>query len=122
MSAEPVRTLPAWVYRTPEFYRAERRAIWSREWLLVGHVSQLTEPGDYVSMRIAGEPVAVVKGADGELRGLLERLPAPCVPDPRRRRQLRQGDPLPVSRLDVRPRRTAARGAREDGLPRVRSR
>ena len=69
MSAEPIRTLPAWVYRTPEFYRAERRAIWSREWLLVGHISQLREPGDYVSMRIAGEPIAVVKGADGELRG-----------------------------------------------------
>jgi len=69
MSAEPIRTLPAWVYRTPEFYRAERRAIWSREWLLVGHISQLKEPGDYVSMRIAGEPIAVVVGADGELRG-----------------------------------------------------
>ena len=69
VSAEPLRTLPAWVYRTPEFYRAERRAIWSREWLLVGHISQLKEPGDYVSMRIAGEPIAVVKGADGELRG-----------------------------------------------------
>ncbi len=109
MSAEPLRTLPAWVYRTPEFYRAERRAIWSREWLLVGHISQLTEPGDYVSMRIAGEPIAVVKGADGELRGVLERLPAPRGPDPRRRRQLRQGDPLPLPRLDVRPRRAAAR-------------
>jgi phenylpropionate dioxygenase-like ring-hydroxylating dioxygenase large terminal subunit len=69
MSAEPVRTLPAWVYRSPEFHRAERRAIWTQQWLLVGHISQLTEPGDYVSMRIAGEPIAVVRGADGELRG-----------------------------------------------------
>ena len=69
MSEEPIRTLPAWVYRSAEFYRAERRAIWTRQWLLVGHVSQLTKPGDYVSMRIACEPIAVVVGADGELRG-----------------------------------------------------
>ena len=29
---------------------------------------QLREPGDYVSMTIAGEPIAVVRGGDGELR------------------------------------------------------
>jgi phenylpropionate dioxygenase-like ring-hydroxylating dioxygenase large terminal subunit len=62
------RTLPAWAYRSPEFFQAERREIFARNWLLVGHVSQLREPGDYVSMMIAGEPIAVVRGKDGELR------------------------------------------------------
>jgi Rieske 2Fe-2S family protein len=62
------RTLPAWAYRSPEFFQAERREIFARTWLLVGHVSQLREPGDYVSMTIAGEPIAVVRGKDGELR------------------------------------------------------
>ena len=61
MSAEVApRTLPAWAYRSPELYRAERREIFARSWLLVGHVSQLSEPGDYVSMTIAGEPIAVL--------------------------------------------------------------
>ena len=69
MSAEIApRTLPAWAYRSPEFFQAERREIFARSWLLVGHVSQLREPGDYVSMMIAGEPIAVVRGKDGELR------------------------------------------------------
>jgi phenylpropionate dioxygenase-like ring-hydroxylating dioxygenase large terminal subunit len=68
MSAEPPRTLPAWAYRSPEFFQAERREIFTRDWLLIGHVSQVREPGDYVSMTIAGEPIAVVRGADGELR------------------------------------------------------
>jgi Rieske 2Fe-2S family protein len=68
VTAEPVRTLPAWVYRSSDFYRAEQRTIFARAWLLVGHVSQVRQPGDYVSMSIAGEPVAAVRGADGELR------------------------------------------------------
>ncbi len=69
MSAEIApRTLPAWAYRSPEFFQAERREIFARTWLLVGHVSQLREPGDYVSMTIAGEPIAVVRGKDGRLR------------------------------------------------------
>jgi Rieske 2Fe-2S family protein len=68
MSAEPLRTLPAWAYRSPEFFQAERREIFTRDWLLIGHVSLVQEPGDYVSMTVAGEPIAVVRGADGELR------------------------------------------------------
>jgi Rieske 2Fe-2S family protein len=62
-----VRTLPAWAYRSPEFHAAERREIFCKQWLLVGHASQLREPGDYVSMTIAGEPVAVVRDGDGGL-------------------------------------------------------
>jgi phenylpropionate dioxygenase-like ring-hydroxylating dioxygenase large terminal subunit len=65
----PDRTLPAWAYRSPEFHRAERREIFCKQWLVVGHVSQLREAGDYVSMTIAGEPVAVVRDGDGVLRG-----------------------------------------------------
>jgi phenylpropionate dioxygenase-like ring-hydroxylating dioxygenase large terminal subunit len=68
MTMEPLRTLPAWAYRSPEFFLAERREIFSRAWLLIGHTSQLRAPGDYISMTVAGEPIAVVRGADGELR------------------------------------------------------
>ena len=69
MTDEPIRTLPAWVYRSADFFQAERRTIFSQGWILVGHVSRLREPGDYVTMYVAGEPIAVVRGSDGELRG-----------------------------------------------------
>lgn len=65
---DPTRTLPAWTYRSPEFFAAEQRAVWRRTWLLVGHVSQLGAPGDYLSETIAGEPIVVIRGQDGELR------------------------------------------------------
>ena len=56
MSAEPPRTLPAWAYRSAEFYAAERREIFARDWLLVGHVSRLRELS-YV--RDAGSSIAI---------------------------------------------------------------
>ena len=65
---EPVRTLPAWTYRSASFYGAEQEAIWRREWLLAGHVGDLRRPGDYLTASIAGEPLLVIRGRDGELR------------------------------------------------------
>ena len=65
---EPVRTLPAWTYRSASFYGAEQEAIWRREWLLAGHVGDLRRPGDYLTASVAGEPLLVIRGQDGELR------------------------------------------------------
>jgi Rieske 2Fe-2S family protein len=65
---EPIRTLPAWTYRSAAFFEAEQRSVFRRAWLLVGHVSDLQKPGDYVSMTVAGEPLLAVRGADGGLR------------------------------------------------------
>ncbi len=65
---DPIRTLPAWTYRSAAFYRAEQQSIFRRSWLLVGHVCDLREPGDYVTMKAAGEPIMAVRGADGEIR------------------------------------------------------
>ncbi len=36
---EPIRTLPAWTYRTPEFFEAEQREVFRKQWVMVGHVS-----------------------------------------------------------------------------------
>jgi phenylpropionate dioxygenase-like ring-hydroxylating dioxygenase large terminal subunit len=65
---EPIRTLPAWTYRSREFYEAERRAIFASGWLLVCHLSAVANPGDYSSLTVAGEPILVLRGSDGELR------------------------------------------------------
>jgi phenylpropionate dioxygenase-like ring-hydroxylating dioxygenase large terminal subunit len=65
---ELTRTLPAWTYTSPEFYAAERERIFRQSWLVLGHVSQVAEAGDYVSMVVAGEPLMAIRGDDGELR------------------------------------------------------
>jgi len=60
--------LPAWVYRDPEFHELEKREIFRRQWLLVGHASELEKPGDYLTLDAADERALVVRGEDGALR------------------------------------------------------
>jgi|SRR6185437_15157165 len=62
--------LPAHFYLGAGSEARDRRAIFSRNWQLLAHVSQLQEPGDHVVAEIAGVPLLLVRGADGELRAL----------------------------------------------------
>lgn len=67
---ECAHALPADFYTRPESLAHERRAVFARDWQLVGHASQLSATGDHVVTEIAGVPVIVVRGDDGELRGM----------------------------------------------------
>ncbi len=60
-------TLPAWTYDNAEFFALEVEAIFMRTWHIVGHVSELREPGDYLRFDLPGESVFVVRDADGAL-------------------------------------------------------
>ncbi len=64
------RTLPAAAYSHVSHYRAECDRIFRKEWLLVASAEQLREPGDYVALDLVGEPIVVVRDADGEVRAL----------------------------------------------------
>jgi choline monooxygenase len=61
-------TLPASWYSDPSVWERERRAVFAREWLFVGHSRGLSEPGDYLACDIAGWPLVVVVDDDGALR------------------------------------------------------
>ena len=67
---ERARAMPKSVYTSPEFEQAEQRHIFAREWLCAGRADALKEPGDYMTMEIAGEPVIILRDRDGALRGL----------------------------------------------------
>jgi len=62
-------TLPAPFYTEPAIADAEREAVFARSWQMVGRLDQLRLAGDYVTAEVAGEPVVVVRDADGVLRG-----------------------------------------------------
>jgi phenylpropionate dioxygenase-like ring-hydroxylating dioxygenase large terminal subunit len=44
--------------------------IFRREWLFVGRADEVAEPGDYLGLDVLGEPLVMVRGADGEVRVL----------------------------------------------------
>jgi len=62
-------TIPASWYVDPRIAALENRTTFRRTWQLVGRLDELARPGDFVTDVIAGEPVVVVRGEDGALRG-----------------------------------------------------
>ena len=63
------RTLPGWVYGNREFLDLEKEAAFRRQWLLVGHVSEIPNAGDFMTLDAADERALVIRDGDGVLRG-----------------------------------------------------
>jgi phenylpropionate dioxygenase-like ring-hydroxylating dioxygenase large terminal subunit/AcrR family transcriptional regulator len=61
-------TLPAWVYRDPEFHALEMESVFRRHWILLGHASEAPRPGDYLTLDLGDERVFAIRGTDGALR------------------------------------------------------
>ena len=61
------------VYTSPEIFQLEMERLWSRTWIYVGHASQVPNPGDYITLDIAAQPVVMVRHGDGSIRVLLNR-------------------------------------------------
>jgi choline monooxygenase len=62
-------SLPAAYYTHPDIFTLEKERIFSRTWQVIGHRDQLAKPGDYFTTELAGEPLLLVRGDQGELRG-----------------------------------------------------
>ena len=62
------RHLPGDLYTSSEIYELEKERIFRKEWLCVGRVEELESAGDFLTVRIADDPIVVCRGRDGELR------------------------------------------------------
>ena len=67
---ERAHAMPKSVYTSPDFARAEQEHIFAKDWLCAGRVESLANPGDYMTMTIAGEPVIILRDREGVLRGM----------------------------------------------------
>jgi len=62
-------TLPSHLYTEPDTFAAEKERIFARTWQVVGHCDRVADSGDYFTTELVGEPLLIVRGADGKLRG-----------------------------------------------------
>jgi choline monooxygenase len=63
-------TLPAaWYGSDLGVWERERRAIFGREWLMIGRADEVPDPGSYLTGEVAGSPVFVIRDREGILRG-----------------------------------------------------
>ena len=60
--------LAPWTYTSKELFQLEIKVLFRRQWMLVGHQSDLPQPGDYLTFEVAGERAVVIRDGSGELR------------------------------------------------------
>jgi p-cumate 2,3-dioxygenase subunit alpha len=56
------------VYSDPDLFEQEQRRIFDRSWLYAGHESEVPQAGDFLTRRVGGRPLIIVRGSDGEIR------------------------------------------------------
>jgi choline monooxygenase len=62
------RALAPRLYLDPEVLEREQERIFERTWQLAGHVSDLPQPGSYLTTSAGDQPVLVVRDDEGEVR------------------------------------------------------
>ena len=58
-----------------EILAAEKKLIFERSWLYLGHGSELKKPGDFVTRNVAGRGILFTRDGKGEARALLNTCP-----------------------------------------------
>src|SRR5271169_81903 len=65
---EEAWTIPAPWYFDERISELERASVFSTTWQVVGHTDQVRENGQFFTAELAGEPLVVARGDDGQLR------------------------------------------------------
>ncbi len=62
--------IPAKYYYDPDWYELERKAIWLRSWINIGHVCELPETGSFIrrELEFARASLLITRARDGEIR------------------------------------------------------
>jgi choline monooxygenase len=62
-------TIPSSWYTDERVFELEKQTVFGGSWQVAARLNQVRDPGQYVTTEIAGEPIVIVRGSDGELRG-----------------------------------------------------
>ncbi len=69
-ACRPGWSLPGQFYSEEAIYRADLEHVWRSGWLFAGHTCEIPKPGDYFTLEVGADPVIVIRGEDGAIRGL----------------------------------------------------
>src|SRR5437870_4173756 len=63
------KTLEQKYFVSPEIFAEEKEKIFSRQWVLVGHQSQIAEAGNYFTAEVSGESFIIIRDKQGAIHG-----------------------------------------------------
>jgi Rieske 2Fe-2S family protein len=55
-------------YTDHSWFEREQRLLFARTWQVVAHLEQLSQPRSYVTVRVGGAPIVIIRHGDGALR------------------------------------------------------
>jgi phenylpropionate dioxygenase-like ring-hydroxylating dioxygenase large terminal subunit len=61
-------SLPAWIYRDPEYFAIECDTVLRPSWQVLCHLADIPNPGDFHTFDFIGEHLVAVRGEDGRVR------------------------------------------------------
>jgi phenylpropionate dioxygenase-like ring-hydroxylating dioxygenase large terminal subunit len=64
--------LPKRIHNDPDVHRLELERVFGEQWVLVGHETELPEPGDYAKRYVGDSPFIFVRDEHGDLRVLFD--------------------------------------------------
>ena len=67
---EEAHAMPPSVYTSQAFLKSELENIFAKDWFCVGRASALSNPGDYVTLELADQPIIVLRDNDGDLKAM----------------------------------------------------
>jgi p-cumate 2,3-dioxygenase alpha subunit len=59
------------VFTDPAILEAEKQGVFDQSWIYAGHESEIPESGDFRARDVAGRPLILARGSDGQVRALL---------------------------------------------------
>ena len=62
------RGLPGWSYHSDALLDLERSQVFLNHWQIAAHVSDIPEPGNYVTLDVLGERALILRDAEGTVR------------------------------------------------------
>jgi carnitine monooxygenase subunit len=68
-------TLPKTYYTSPDIYEYEKERIFAKQWICVAHGSELAQANSYITRKIIGENIIVIRGQDEILRAFYNVCP-----------------------------------------------
>jgi phenylpropionate dioxygenase-like ring-hydroxylating dioxygenase large terminal subunit len=61
-------SLPAWLYRDPDYFAVEMVRVMRPSWQVVCHLNDIPAAGDWRTLEFLGESILVIRGLDGAVR------------------------------------------------------
>lgn len=60
--------LPGWCYHSAALLELEKQHVFREHWQIACHVSDVAEPGNYITLDVIGERALILRDQDGEIK------------------------------------------------------